>query len=311
MMRATGRVLALLAFGSLLAASIASAQATRTWVSGVGDDVNPCSRTAPCKTLAGAISKTAAGGVISILDPGGYGGVTITQSITIDGTAVGGSVLVAGTNGVTISTLATDVVVLRNMAIEGIGSGLAGVSVVGAIKGLHIEHCRISAFVGRGVDFRPTNAGTGTDGDPQAVLYVSDSEVVQNRAAGIYVLGAKAVVEHSRLEGNTVGVKATGAGAVATVRSSTVAGSMGTGVVADNGGLVEISDSVVSLGLFGMGAATAGTVVATGTTIMGNTLGAFTWDGTGVLATGGGNRLFDNGSAPGTLSAFTNTLVLR
>ena len=61
------------------------AQATRTWVSGVGDDVNPCSRTAPCKTFAGAISKTAAGGEISVLDPGGYGAVTIAKSITIGG----------------------------------------------------------------------------------------------------------------------------------------------------------------------------------------------------------------------------------
>ena len=70
---------------TFLGVSLASAQATRTWVSGVGDDVNPCSRTAPCKTFAGAISKTAAGGEISVLDPGGYGAVTITKSITISG----------------------------------------------------------------------------------------------------------------------------------------------------------------------------------------------------------------------------------
>ncbi|PYQ51096.1 MAG: hypothetical protein DMF59_08935, partial [Acidobacteria bacterium] len=63
----------------------ANAQASRTWVSGVGDDANPCSRTAPCKTFAGAISKTAAGGEISVLDPGGFGAVTITKSITIEG----------------------------------------------------------------------------------------------------------------------------------------------------------------------------------------------------------------------------------
>ena len=43
---------------TLCVATMAQAQATRTWVSGVGDDVNPCSRTAPCKTFAGAISKT-------------------------------------------------------------------------------------------------------------------------------------------------------------------------------------------------------------------------------------------------------------
>ena len=92
-------------------ASLAQAQATRTWVSGVGDDANPCSRTAPCKTFAGAISKTANFGEIDALDPGGFGAVTITKSITIDG---GGgqvaSVLAAGTFGIQISATATDIV---------------------------------------------------------------------------------------------------------------------------------------------------------------------------------------------------------
>src|ERR1043166_569185 len=87
---------------SLLAAAPASAQATRTWVSGVGDDVNPCSRTAPCKTFAGAISKTAIDGEINCLDPGGFGAVTITKSITIDCTGTFGSVLAAGTSGIII-----------------------------------------------------------------------------------------------------------------------------------------------------------------------------------------------------------------
>src|SRR5688572_20560126 len=82
----------------------AHAQATRTWVSGVGDDANPCSRTAPCKTFAGAISKTATGGQINTLDPGGFGGVTITKAITIaaEGTGEAG-VLVSGTNGIIVN----------------------------------------------------------------------------------------------------------------------------------------------------------------------------------------------------------------
>ncbi|WP_315713972.1 MULTISPECIES: hypothetical protein [unclassified Bradyrhizobium] len=85
----------------ILASPGAHAQATRTWVSGVGDDVNPCSRTAPCKTFAGAISKTAAGGEIDVLDPGGYGAVTITKSITIDGGGTMASILASATNGTT------------------------------------------------------------------------------------------------------------------------------------------------------------------------------------------------------------------
>src|SRR5205807_5391143 len=80
--RLTINVLAIAAF-MLAVASMAQAQATRTWVSGVGDDVNPCSRTAPCKTFAGAISKTAIGGEINCIDSGGFGSVTITKAITI------------------------------------------------------------------------------------------------------------------------------------------------------------------------------------------------------------------------------------
>src|SRR2546425_7930045 len=90
-------------------ATIASAQATRTWVSGVGDDVNPCSRTAPCKTFAGAISKTAVNGEINCLDPGGFGAVTVTKSISINCFYTNGSILNAGVNGVLINiTTASD-----------------------------------------------------------------------------------------------------------------------------------------------------------------------------------------------------------
>src|SRR5579864_2804676 len=113
----------------LLGASFAGAQASRTWVSGVGDDANPCSRTAPCKTFAGAISKTAPGGEIDALDPGGFGALTITKAITIDG---GGgqvaSVLVSGTNGIVVQAGANDTVILRNLGIDGVNrAGLNGI----------------------------------------------------------------------------------------------------------------------------------------------------------------------------------------
>src|SRR5271165_5166220 len=108
---------------TLLVSGTAHAQATRTWVSGVGDDANPCSRTAPCKTFAGAISKTATGGEIDVLDPGGFGALTITKAITIDGTPVIAGVLVSGTNGITISAGANDLVILRGLDIDGLGTG--------------------------------------------------------------------------------------------------------------------------------------------------------------------------------------------
>jgi hypothetical protein len=151
------RVITLLTFVCAFAA-VASAQATRTWVSGVGDDVNPCSRTAPCKTWAGAISKTATGGEIDALDPGGYGTLTITKAITVDGTtgAGWGSTLFSSVNGFVINittNLATDQVILRNLSINGAGTTL-GVDGIRFIDGasLTVENVEIFNFSGDGIE---------------------------------------------------------------------------------------------------------------------------------------------------------------
>src|SRR3954447_19627972 len=114
-----------LALVALALPASAMGQATRTWVSGVGDDANPCSRTAPCKTFAGAISKTANGGEINCLDPGGFGGVTIGKSLTIKCHYTEGGTLVSGTNGIVINATATDKITLRGIDLNGAG-GAAG-----------------------------------------------------------------------------------------------------------------------------------------------------------------------------------------
>ena len=159
----------------------ASAQATRTWVSGVGDDANPCSRTAPCKTFAGAISKTAAGGEISVLDPGGFGAVTITKSITIDG---GGgqvtSTLVSGTNGIVVSAPATATVTLRNIRINGlVGTPSGGLNGIQFLSGgaLHVEHCTIFGFTQNAININ-LNSPTAVN------VFVTDT-VVSNSAGGL------------------------------------------------------------------------------------------------------------------------------
>ncbi len=146
---------------------------TRTWVSGVGDDFNPCSRTAPCKTFAGALSKTAAGGEIDALDPGGFGAVSPNKSITIDGTqgAGFGSILASSTTGVTINdgltaTPNTIVVTLRNLSINGGGTGLRGVRFISG-KSVSLENCVIFDFKGspgHGVDI------INTGGDAQVTI---------------------------------------------------------------------------------------------------------------------------------------------
>ena len=152
--------------GAILAAASATpaaAQATRTWVSGVGDDVNPCSRTAPCKTFAGAISKTAAGGEINCLDPGGFGAVTITKSITIDCTGTFGSILNSAVNGVNVNDSATATpgtinVILRGISINGAGTtpGLNGISFTSGatllVQDVFIQNQR----GGNGMSIRPS-----------------------------------------------------------------------------------------------------------------------------------------------------------
>ena len=146
----------------LACSTMAQAQATRTWVSGVGDDANPCSRTAPCKTFAGAISKTAAGGEISVLDPGGFGAVTITKAITIDGEGTLAGLLNATVNGIIINAGVNDVVHIRNVLINGTSGaniGLNGIRYL-AGKSVVVENCMISGFSQRAIDVS-LGAGTG------------------------------------------------------------------------------------------------------------------------------------------------------
>ena len=179
---------------SLALAAMAHAQAGRTYVSGVGDDVNPCSRTAPCKTFAGAIAKTAAGGEIDVLDPGGYGAVVIAKSITIDGTGTEAGILANSTTaGVTINiTNPSDAktVRLRGLSINGTGTGTQGIQVIAGTK-VTIEDCVIDGFTTNGVYSKNgavfisnstirNNAGTGLNVAPGSVAALSDVNLVFN-----------------------------------------------------------------------------------------------------------------------------------
>ena len=219
----------------MLGANPAHAQATRTWVSGVGDDVNPCSRTAPCKTFAGAISKTAVGGEIDCLDPGGFGAVTITKSLTIDCSSTFGSVLAAGTNGINVNGSGITVN-LRGLSINGVGTGLIGINFISGAA-LNIDNVNVMNFNSGsaiGILFAPNAANT--------VLQVNNSYITSNGVApstggGIVVqpaVGGIAVVaiSNGRINNNSDGVKAnsTNGAVVMSVRDSTLAANRGSGI---------------------------------------------------------------------------------
>ena len=194
----------------------ASAQATRTWVSGVGDDANPCSRTAPCKTFAGAISKTAAGGEIDALDPAGFGAVTITKALTIDGGPNAGGILVSSGNGITISAGASDAVTIRNLNFVCTGTCLNGVQVNSA-EAVHLQHDDIAGFTGNGISVvspttlyvdRTTVHESGQNGlniasGSNTYALVTDSQF-QNNANGIVANDfAKITASNTRSSGNS------------------------------------------------------------------------------------------------------------
>jgi len=191
---------------TVLGTTVMYGQASRTWVSGVGDDANPCSRTAPCKTFAGAISKTAAGGEIDALDPAGYGAVTITKAITIDG---GGgqvaSVLVSGTNGIVVQAGPSDVVILRNLRINGIGTGINGIRFLSG-KDLNVESCYIFGFTTNGVDIALNQATAASAHIINTII--KNNGGVGVRAANAITPAVGVLVDESHMILNNIGVEA-------------------------------------------------------------------------------------------------------
>lgn len=289
------RSLAIAAIVSLAFAASASAQATRTWVSGVGDDANPCSRTAPCKTFAGAISKTAARGEISVLDPGGFGGVTITKSITIDGNGVVASILVAGTNAVIINAGVNDIVTLRNLSITGITTGLNGIRILQAGT-VHIVNCKIERFAGFGIDIEPTAANA------QVTILdtvVSDSgDDVAGAGGGVLVqppvgVSVGLTVERSHFVRNRVGLVVADRG-TAVVRGSSASTSTNFGFLARSNGaaaVLNLEESVAANNV-GAGIRSEGALALvrlSNVVTTGNAKGLFSVSG-GALLSYGNNR---------------------
>lgn len=310
-------------FATMFYTGVANAQATRTWVSGVGDDVNPCSRTAPCKTFAGAISKTAAGGEINCLDPAGFGAVTITKSITIDCTQTVGGVLSASTTGVIVNGANVDVV-LRGLLINGgppTSPGLFGVRFLQGtsltIEQSFIQNAAAASPNGIGIQFVPTTA---------ANLTVSNTTILNNgvnnvSGGGINVNpsgaagSARVLLNNVQVVGNgTFGLALnttgnTGGGIIATVTNSqfnnnqngiTVTSAAGTSnsvVIISNATIVNNSATgVLVTGLASSARISNSVIVSNGTGIQGVS--------SGFLRSVGGN-LLDANTVNGT---FTDTI---
>ncbi|HWX67587.1 MAG TPA: hypothetical protein VNZ27_14300 [Rhodanobacter sp.] len=266
----------------------AHAQASRTWVSGVGDDANPCSRTAPCKTFAGAISKTAANGEISVLDPGGFGALTITKAITINGGGELASVLVSGTNAIVIAAGPTDTVILRNLEFNGIGTGVDGVLIQSAGTVI-IDHSTFEGFANNDVELNVTSPtyvvmqdstitggakGVVIDGTsgPGPVTALLKNVTIQGTGTALQTLRGHIDVTHSIFQNNAA------YGALASV------------------GTINLEDSIFSFNGTAVQAQTAAQVVVSNVDFFNNTVGI--GSGGGSVGSAGNNRKVDN-STPG------------
>lgn len=216
--------------GGLVAlAPTAQAQATRTWISGVGDDVNPCSRTAPCRTAAGAISKTAAGGEINCLDPMAIGTVTITKAITIDCLQFPGGMLNTGTNGVTINAGVTDAVVIRGIEITGVAISGSGSNGVNGIRVLQAGSVTIERVIVRG----QSGGGLLIANGSHVEVAVNDSTFTSSGSPGT-------------TSGGGIVVTPSGAGTVQlTLRNTRAVNNFYNGLVVDTGGSSAASGAVV------------------------------------------------------------------
>jgi hypothetical protein len=316
---------AVLALGLFYSGS-AAAQATRTWISGVGDDANPCSRTAPCKTFQGTISKTAAGGEINCIDPGGFGAVTITKSITILCDNVEAGILVAGTNGIVVNST-TAIVVISGIDFEGLGNaattaGTNGVNILNAAA-VHIRNTKIRGFRnGYGINFQPQNASAQLFVDNVSITESGSSSNVAtgginlNPAAG---MTATATITNTQIENNlNVGLRADITGIV----GSSIKATFDNVAISNNGVgiLFKAPSGTGTIKLMLTNSLVANNdgqgIIANGTGVsawVGNT--TVTNNGTGLMIPGnfasllsyGDNRLSGNG----TDGAFTGTPVAK
>jgi len=277
---------------SFVGIASASAQATRTWVSGVGDDVNPCSRTAPCKTFAGAISKTSAGGEIDCLDPGGFGTLTIIKAITLDCSATLGSVLASGTNGIVVNAGVNDVIILRGLSISGAGTGLNGIRFLAGAQ-LTVEHCIIDGFTNFGIDINMTSASD---------VYVTNSyitKVSKGIVATTTVSGGALIVVMNNTEIVNVGINAfelTGGAVIGTVTDSRFTSATGGVVASGSGSQINVDTSTLVNNNNAFAVAAGSTIRVSNSDIYNNGTNFNITAGGAVLSAGNNRTTPDSGS---------------
>jgi hypothetical protein len=283
----------------------AHAQATRTWVSGVGSDANPGSRTAPDKTFAGAYSLTADGGEIDALDPGGFGAITLSKAMTLDGCASHAGVLVSGTPGIVIDdTTPGDTIILRRLDIDGVSGigagfgGTTGVSIIAA-SNVVIEDCDIYGFTQYAVKVAPS---------ANCNVVIKDCTFTNLGIGGVINAGTAGSVSisirHTEISGTPIGIEASFG--VTQVSDSEITNCSTYGLDSETGGTLTAEDCMVTNGATAVFADTNSKVRLADNDFLDNSVAGFA--GPGTISTGGGNKKSNNGSIAGVPNA---TMVVQ
>jgi hypothetical protein len=284
-----------------------------TFVSGVGNDSNPCTRTAPCLTWQGAEAKTLLGGEIDALDPADYGPLNITEALTIDGGGGQAATIFAtsGNSGIVVSAPITADVTIRNVRIQ----GNAGASItngtgiyLNTAGTLHIEHCFIAGMASDGIFIYPENQpGSG------AQVFIDDTNVQDSGASGVYVASqvstnVHVTISNSRFKGNSsYGVWVADYSRV-TLRNSESSGNFEAGYFAsaNNGNtILSMIDSVATNNLNGGviagGGAGISTVRIANMGVFNNVTG-LTTNANGAIVSFGNNNNSGSGTPTGSIA---------
>ena len=286
------------AIGAALAlcatAAPANAQATRTWVAGTGSDANSCSRSAPCATFAGAFAKTAAGGEINCVDAGGFGAVSISKAITIDCGGAGGSILANGVTGVSVAAGVNDKIVLRNLNIQGVGTGPNGIRFTGGLH-LTVDNVTITNFTSRGIDVDKSASGN---------LYVRDTRIA-NVPTGVRVFtgagGINAQLDNVHIDNvSTAGLEVASGSTIASISNSVISNAGGSGLLMSGGGFINASRSTIAKSGIGVNSnAPAGSIRVSAMNLQDNTT-AFAFVAGSTISSAGNNKVI------GTVGALPN-----
>jgi hypothetical protein len=271
----------------------ANAQATRTWVSGVGSDVNSCSRSAPCATFSTALTKTAAGGEINCVDAGGFGAFTINKSITIDCGGAVGSILANGVTGITVTAGVNDKIVLRNLNIQGVGAGPNGIRFTAGLH-LTVDNVTITGFTSRGID---------VDKSASANLYVRDTRIA-NVATGIRVFtglgGINAQIDNVHIDNASAsGLEVASGSTIASISNSVIMNAAGSGLLMSGGGFINASKTTIARsGIAVNSNAAAGSIRVSAMNLQDNSTGFAIASGATISSAGNNKVIGTVGASP-------------